>query len=60
MQVIKIYYPNDGTFDCWEPLVAAEMDRLNLSEAERRVVTKICLPESMRPKGNTKKNLTKM
>ena len=50
MRVIKVYYPNDGAFNCWEPIVKAEMDRLKLTEAERKRTTVICSPESMRPK----------
>jgi hypothetical protein len=50
MKVIQIYYPNDGAFNCWEPLFEAEMNRLKLTPAERKVVTKIALPESMMPR----------
>jgi hypothetical protein len=51
MRVIKIFYPDGGPFDCWEPIIEAELDRLNLQGMERYKVTVIALPESMRPKG---------
>jgi len=51
MRVVQIYYPNDGAFNCWEPIVQAELDRLGLQGRERETATIICLPESMKRRG---------
>ena len=48
MTVIQVYYPDAGAFGCWEPIIQAELDRLGLTDAERKRVTVICLPESMK------------
>jgi hypothetical protein len=50
MRVSQVYYKDSGPWGCWDDAVKAELDRLKLTAEERKRVTTICLPESMRPK----------
>ena len=50
MRTIQVYYDPAGPWGNWHDAAEAEMDRLNLTECERKQVQSICLPESMRPK----------
>jgi hypothetical protein len=55
MKTIKVYYPTEGAFNCWETAVELELSKLTADE--RRTCQIVVLPEIMRKKDKTYKSI---
>ena len=50
MRVVQVYYDATGPWGNWGQAIEQELTRLRLTADERKRVTIICTPESMRKK----------